>query len=273
MTSFAKSTATIGAWNLAGFTGIEPERLALQADGLTLIDAEFLTLVEVPTEQHLFDLEEMLARKGLEYDHVFVDQEASVDHPLNIAFMFKKGITVENPTLLEGSNGGDPHRRKALTADVKIGRFDFHIIAVHLKSGRGNDDQKLRDEQCKVIGEYITKLRGPKDRNPDILLMGDFNMIPGQDISNFQHLGGDDVMDFISSWDLQERYSHILEAGRANLLDGFAISRRFSTEYIRGSLRLFPLHWCLDMGRERFRARVSDHLPFVASFRIDRSRN
>ena len=78
-----------------------------------------------------------------------------------------------------------------------------------------------------------------------------------------------DTMDFISSWDLQERFSHILEAGRANLLDGFAISRRFSTEYINGSLRLFPMHWNMDIGLERYRATVSDHLPFVANFRLD----
>ena len=103
--------------------------------------------------------------------------------------------------------------------------------------------------------------------------VGDFNMIPGQDVSNFHHLGGDDLMDFVSSWDLQARFSHILSAGRANLLDGFAISRTFSTEYIRGSLRLFPMHWSMDLGRERFRETVSDHLPFVASFRIDRSRD
>lgn len=139
---------------------------------------------------------------------------------------------------------------------------------MHLKSGRSQEDQKLRDKQCEVIGQFITDIRGPANRNPDINLCGDFNMIPGQDISNFHHLGGDDVMDFISSWDLQERYSHILEAGRANLLDGFAISRRFSTEYIRGSLRLFPLHWCMNIGRQRFRETVSDHLPFVASFRM-----
>ena len=80
-------------------------------------------------------------------------------------------------------------------------------------------------------------------------------------------------MNFLSSWDLQARFSHILSAGRANLLDGFAISRTFSTEYIRGSLRLFPMHWTMDMGREKFRAEVSDHLPFIASFRIDRSRD
>jgi len=80
-------------------------------------------------------------------------------------------------------------------------------------------------------------------------------------------------MDFVSSWDLQDRYSHLLEAGRANLLDGFAISRKYSTEYIRGSLRVFPMHWAMDIGQERFQETVSDHLPFVANFRIDRFRD
>ena len=100
-------------------------------------------------------------------------------------------------------------------------------------------------------------------------------MIPGQDVSNFHLLGGDDVMDFVSSWDLQDRFSHILDRGRANLLDGFAVSRTFSRDYIRGSLRLFPMHWTMDtdsahpgMGRERFKDEVSDHLPFTASFRV-----
>ncbi len=266
---FTKSTASIAAWNLAGFHGITDERLRTQAKGLSLIDAEFVTLVEIPTEQHLITLQtELLDQHGLAYDYTYLDQNAATNHPLNIGILHKTGITVTNAQLLKGSNGGDPARRKAFTADVKIGKFDFHLIAVHLKSGRELASQKLRDEQCKAIGAYITDLRGDGNRNPDILLMGDFNMIPGQDISNFHHLGGDDLMDFLSSWDLQDRFSHILQAGRANLLDGFAISQRFSTEYIRGSLRLFPMHWTLDMGREKFRNEVSDHLPFVASFRI-----
>ena len=128
------------------------------------------------------------------------------------------------------------------------------------------------DQRQDVWNQLDTVLNSLSTRHT-LLLMGDFNMIPGQDVSNFHHLGGDDLMDFVSSWDLQERFSHILPAGRANLLDGFAVSRTYSTEYIRGSLRVFPMHWSMDMGRDRFRERVSDHLPFVASFRIDRSRD
>lgn len=270
MTTFTHSTADIAAWNLAGFGGIPPERLDEQVKGLTLLDAEFVTLVEVPSEHALNFLRDQLAAIAcLEYQSLFVPQQSD----LHIGLLFKTGITVENAFLMDGSDLDDPAKRKALVADVKIGSFDFTLIAVHLKSGRAKANQNIRDQQCQVIGQFITDLRGPQDRNPDILLMGDFNMIPGQDISNFHHLGGADLMDFVSSWDLQDRYSHVLEAGRANLLDGFAISKRYSTEYIRGSLRLFQMHWSMDIGRERFRTTVSDHLPFVATFRIDRDRD
>jgi len=116
---------------------------------------------------------------------------------------------------------------------------------------------------------FITQQLTAQPRE-DILVVGDYNMIPGQDVSNFHILGGNDQLDFLSSWDLQERFSHILPAGRANLLDGFAITRTRTTEYIRGSLRVFPLHWAMGIGQARFRDRVSDHLPFVAQFKIDR---
>ncbi len=267
---FTKSTATIAAWNLSTFEPLDDERIKRQAKGLSMLDAEFVTLVEIRNESHISDLAQHLAATGVEYEYTFLEQsEPDSGHAaMHIGALYKKGVVVTDPHLLEGSDLGQSRLRRAFVCDVNIGRFDFKLIAVHMKSGRGTNEQKLRDDQCKVIGQFITELRGPQDRNPDILLMGDFNMIPGQDISNFHHLGGDDIMDFVSSWDLQERYSHILPSGRENLLDGFAIARRYSTEYIKGSLRLFPMHWTMGLGQARYRKDVSDHLPFVASFGI-----
>lgn len=267
MTAFTCTTANIAAWNLSGFHPIPDSRIEKQVEGLALLDAEVITLVEINPLSAITKLQQGLLAKGVEYDFTVLEQ----NNNLNIGVLYKKGITATNPRFIDGSDLGDSRRRKAFVVDMQVGKFDFKLIAVHLKSGRGASEQKIRDDQAKVIGEYIKQQRAQS--REDILLMGDFNMIPGQDVSNFHHLGGDDLMDFVSSWDLQARYSHILEAGRSNLLDGFAISRTYSTEYIRGSLRLFPMHWSMDIGRERYRESVSDHLPFVASFRIDRSRD
>ena len=267
MTNFNRTTANVAAWNLAGFGRIPAARLKRQIEGLALLDAEVVALVEVNPISALETLREGLEKKGVFYEASILPQE----NDLHLGVLFKRGVIATNPRLMDGSDLGDPDFRKAFVVDMKIGRFDFVLIVVHLKSGRGAPEQKIRDEQAEVIGQFI-KARREVSRE-DILLVGDFNMIPGQDVSNFHHLGGDDLMNFVSSWDLQAHYSHILSVGRANLLDGFAISRTYSTEYIRGSLRLFQMHWSMDIGREKFRRTVSDHLPFVASFRIDRSRD
>ena len=161
---------------------------------------------------------------------------------LHIGFLHKKGVEVKNPTLIPGTEGAYLTGRRAISVDVKMGKFSAHLLGVHLKSGRDKPEQMLRDTQCVAIGNYLTTLRNtPGFMRKTLLLMGDFNMIPGQDVSNFHHLGGDDLMDFVSSWDLQDRFSHILEKGRANLLDGFAVSWTYATDYVRGSLSLFPL--------------------------------
>ena len=267
MNTFGHTTAKVAAWNLAGFFGISDERLERQVEGLALLDAEVVVLVEINPLDALEKLKAGLAERGCVYESSIIPQA----NKLNIGVLFKKGVTAKNPRLMDGSDLGDPKKRKAFLVDIKVGKFDFLLIAVHLKSSRGANPQAIRDEQAKVIGKFIKERR--EHNRDDILLVGDFNMIPGQDVSNFHHLGGNDLMDFVSSWDLQARFSHILEQGRANLLDGFAISRTYSKEYIRGSLRVFPMHWSMDKGREWFRENVSDHLPFVASFRIDKDRD
>jgi len=267
MREFGHTTAKVAAWNLAGFGQIPEDRLKLQVKALALLDAEVVALVEINPLSALETLRQGLLEMGVTYNASVLPQA----NDLHIGVLFKEGVTAENPRLLDGSDLGDTRRRKAFVVDMTVGRFDFLMIVVHLKSGRGAAQQQIRDEQSKIIGQFITDRR--EQSREDILLVGDFNMVPGEDVSNFHHLGGEDLMNFVSSWDLQDRYSHILKAGRANLLDGFAISRTYSTEYIRGSLRVFPMHWAMDIGRERFRETVSDHLPFVASFRIDRSRD
>ena len=264
MNQFKHTTAKVAVWNLAGYNAISDEKYENQVKGLAILDAEIVTLVEVKPISYIDRIIEGLRDKGCEYDKRILQQSED----LNIGVIFKEGVEAGQPEFIEGSQGDSNSHRKAFSVEMTVGNFDFLLIAVHLKSSRNKRDQEKRDKQCEVIGEFITQYREDNPRKA-ILLMGDFNMIPGQDVSNFHYLGGDDIMDFLSSWDLQDRYSHILPKGRANLLDGFAITRTYTTEYIRGSLRLFPMHWTLDMGREKFREEVSDHLPFVASFRID----
>lgn len=275
MHTFQHSLIRIAVWNLAGYNGKNPaegikpnsKQAKAQAEGLALLDAELITLVEVSPLAHIDRLVELLDTEyGIKYERTILPQP---NGHLHIGFLHKPGIELSNVQLIPGSEGDYGNGRQAIRVDVNVGKFKAILIGVHLKSGRDRPEQQLRDSQCLFIGNYITELRNtPGLKTRTILMMGDFNMIPGQDVSNFHHLGGDDLMDFVSCWDLQDRFSHILKKGRANLLDGFAVSRTYSTDYVRGSLRLFPMHWTMKMGREAFKKKVSDHLPFVASFKI-----
>ena len=273
---FTKSTAAIAAWNLSTFEPLDDARIRRQATRAPPARRRARRPRRgSATRATCSRSSRTWPTTGSTTGYTFLAQHEPEGRrrALHIGLLHKWGrCGIDAPRLLEGSDLGDPNFRRAFLCDFSIGRLDGHLIAVHLKSGRGSAEQTLRDRQCRVIGRYIAELRGPTNRDPDVLLVGDFNMIPGQDISNFHHLGGDDVMDFISSWDLQERFSHILPSGRENLLDGFAIARRYATEYVRGSLRLFPMHWSLGLGQSRYREDVSDHLPFVASFDITRAR-
>lgn len=262
---FSHTIARVAVWNLAGFGSISDARTERQIEGLSLLDAELVTLVEVKPFSHMQRLADGLSALGSPYKWKMIQQPGD----LNIGFLYKPAVELGEPELIAGSNGSYANGRLAIKTEVRIGKFKAVLIGVHLKSGRGKVQQATRDTQCAVISAHIDAIRAtPGFKQRTILLMGDFNMIPGQDVSNFHALGGDDVMDFVSCWDLQDRFSHILEKGRANLLDGFAVSRTYSTDYVRGSLRLFPMHWTLDMGREKYKDEVSDHLPFVACFRI-----
>jgi len=268
MNALNRTTVHIATWNLAGFQRMTEARAKAQIKALSFMDADIVLLVEINPISHLDRLVSGLRAEGIACSGVVVEQPEG-NPPLHIGILYKDGVEIKNLHLIDGTEGDYASGRKAIAADIRVGKLDLHLIGVHLKSGREAPDQKLRDGQCRKIGDYITAFRAnPANDRRMIMLLGDYNMIPGQDVSNFHHLGGDDLMDFVSCWDLQERFSHILEKGRANLLDGYAISRTGSTRYIRGTLRLFPLHWTMNIDRESFRKTVSDHLPFIAAFRI-----
>ena len=65
MNSYQRSTANIAAWNLEGFHGIPDERIARQVQGLAMLDAEVVALVEINPITVLDKLRPGLAERGL----------------------------------------------------------------------------------------------------------------------------------------------------------------------------------------------------------------
>ena len=63
MTQFQHTTARIAAWNFAGFNGISEKRVERQVEGLALLDAAVIALVEITPS---FSLEATKERSGRE---------------------------------------------------------------------------------------------------------------------------------------------------------------------------------------------------------------
>lgn len=63
--------------------------------------------------------------------------------------------------------------------------------------------------------------------------------------------------------------SHLQSNGNfGNLLDGYAVSRQHTKEFVGGSLRIFPLYEAMGLTRPQYVNQVSDHLPLVAQFDV-----
>jgi endonuclease/exonuclease/phosphatase family metal-dependent hydrolase len=274
-------TATVAAWNIEGFNPVTAAKARRAAKAIHNLQPDVIALVEVNPNATAVTIVNELANLGDHYSMRILTQSASQ----NIALVFKNGVTVSNLRLIPGSDAGNSRLRKALSATVRIGQFDFILIAVHMKAGRpangSSDDPRIvRNRQATAIANFIrTATQGVEK---DVLVVGDYNMIPGEDNSNFSRMSpGDSTAEFlryVSNESLSGQTSHIsgCNPARGSLLDGFAISKTFTTEYTANSLRIVPFSdtsvFTSSSGSaltcSSYKANISDHLPLVARFNI-----
>ena len=269
----AQETAVIAGWNIAGVDAIPEERITVIAETIRQIDPDLIVLSEVNPNDAA---ERIVTELDSDYaDPVILEQNDTVVQ--NIAFIFKDGVSVSNAQLIAGTDiEEEPRSRKALTANVRIGNFDFILIGVHLKSSRDTDSRNMRTRQCEAIAAFIAE--SVQGDEKDVLVIGDYNMIPrspdGQrrnDEVNFFALDPDNFLRFVSTDFLNGQTSHIGGCPLSgNLLDGYAISREFTDEYVPGSTRLIRFSE-LGTNCRNFRRDISDHRPVVSEFSIDES--
>lgn len=284
--TYSQTFARVAAWNQQGVEfpndaeGPVPIHKPRQLRAaIAAINADVLALSEVNSKAALDEIVATPFANGFRYKVNMDDNQPGLQ---KIAVLFKDrpNISVTNRRAIPGSDDGQPERnRKAYAFDVRIRNFDFLLIAVHLKSGRGNTERNIRSRQAAAIAAFI---RNHVDTKPekDVLVMGDYNMRPSQDAVNFAELSpgppNNELLRYISSEIPGEPPSHIQECinqsrFEGNLLDGFAISDEQTREWT-GFIRILPLHRTLaspNRGCRRYKSRVSDHLPLVARFRIN----
>lgn len=284
-TSFGQ-TATVAAWNIEGFAPVAPAKAKRLAKAIHNMSPDVIALTEVNPDSVVSQIVSELAALGDSYHSKILPQTASQ----NVAILFKSNVSVTNERLIARSDDMNSALRKALAVDVKLGNFDFVLIAVHMKSGRPTNNrntnpQPVRTRQARAIARFINQVRQTGEN--DILVVGDYNMIPAQDGVYFNAMspgsGSNEFLRFISSESFAGRFSHISGClggqPRGNLLDGFAISKGHTREFVTDSLRLVRFNdtsiFTSDSGAAlncvSYTGFISDHLPLIARFRANQS--
>ena len=282
-TSFGQSAtfARIAAWNQQGVSfnaqgeAVPIHKPARLRAAIAAINPDVIALSEVNSKESMDEIVATPFANGFRYK---VNMDNNQPVPQKIAVLFKDSpeISVSNRRAILGSDDNQPDRlRKAWAFDVKIRNFDFLLIAVHLKSGRDNSERAIRDRQTSAIAAFV---KHEVDNSPekDVLVIGDYNMVSGQDAVSFANLSpgpnNNELLRFISSGIPGHPPSHITTCTShgvivGNPLDGFGITRVQTQEWT-GFIRVLPLHTLLpNMGCSRYKSLVSDHLPLVARFR------
>lgn len=273
--ALAQTNATVAAWNLNSFDPIPKARIQPIARAIHNMSPDVIALAEVNPDSTLDSLIAELRTHGDDYRSLILPQTARQ----NIGLLYKRGIRVTGGELIEGSDDGNHGLRKALAARARVGRFDFIIIAVHLRGSRAQLDRAARTRQANAIARFIQQRTAGVEK--DVLVVGNYNMVPGQDSVNFHALSpgpnNNEFLRYVSTEALAGQASHIsrCKSNSGNLLDGFAISHLHTREFRENSLRLVPFSdpvFRQPSGGTpncgTYTGLISDHLPLVASFLV-----
>jgi exonuclease III len=266
-------TATVASWNIKGIPALSNQRADRVANAIRNLNPDVIVLEEVTPESIAPRIKNQLTGYNLSFRHQTATQ--------SIVILSKTAVSVTNPRLIAGSNDGNPGLRKALAANVKIGQFDFILIGVHMKANRPgntsnpNDPQRVRTREAQAIANFIrTATQGAEK---DVMVVGDYNMVPGEDDVNFRAMspgtGSNEFLRYISTESLVNEVSHIKNCTggqpNGNLLDGWAISKNFTGEYVADSLEILnvdnSIFGSLTCGQ--YTSNLSDHLLLLAKFR------
>lgn len=256
-----RATATIASWNIENaWRGISDNRAKLIARALGDMDADVSVLLEMSYETSE-QLVEAMSKLGLCYRFQLLEQLAR--QKISLFFRCGTEIEVKFSELIDGSNAGRRGLRNAIASHVRIGKFDFVLIGVHLKSKVGGKTELIRQTQAKAISSYISNL---ETIEKDVLIIGDYNFDAADEIETARALATEVNIVFPELEKLSSKGTYLF-GGRRILIDGFAFAFDTPKEYILGSVDIVPLDVTLGLSPEEFKEEVSDHLPIISRFR------
>ena len=251
------STLKLAAWNIRIFSDNTRDDADLQKIAQTLIDYDFIAIVELHDDVVLQRTQEILSQLGTLYDYQF---SPAVGRGVKerYAFLYKKDrVNVVKPGELypDAADGTDDFIRDPYWATFRAGVFEFSVIVVHVIWGETVAPRKAEIKALAKVYRYVQDANGAAD----VLLVGDFNRDP-DDTEVYSEIMAIPSMTHL--FDLPEK-SHIRDT---SLYDNIFFQAVCVTEYV--GLSGIDRFDETDFGNDDTAAclAVSDHRPVWAVF-------
>ncbi len=293
----AASVARIGAWNVrwfpdggpgrhprSGERGLRPTNIGWLACTIAWLGVDVLTLEELKSNPEasgaMVELRERLDRLTggawrLELDRCPGAGRQSVGILFDEKRVAASGF--RNVDSLNPHGGCEENLRPGLGGYFRFpGGADFHLVAVHLKSGPDRREYELRRASLSGIVSAYREVQSDAP-DADVVLAGDFNTMgcpncrpkirPDEEIAEMSSTVGGFEVPFrrvASTLECSEYYR-----GEGTLLDHFVVAR--AMREVPATARVHVEGYCGELGCERFDSHVppraylelSDHCPVV----------
>lgn len=260
-----RDCARIGSWNLQDFGSDRRRQTAPATEIAEMIAKQWqidvLALQEINTQSLPWrELSAALSRHGYQ---VAVggsgrQQSLALAWRAPVKLQGRVGELATADRYQPGADCRSSGLRKPLQGYFRAGQFDFFLVNVHLKSSYGNArcGHEVRLLQSKELLRLLENLAG---RDPDVLLVGDFNASANHaslsPLAVRKNLIAKPAMAPLSGSSTQGRPEH------GNIIDLLLIDARATREWIERSSVAFK-----PKDANQFYRRYSDHRPIWADF-------
>lgn len=269
-------TINIASWNIREFGKVNRTDAAINYIAEIISNFDLVSIVEL--RENLSDLKRVMDILGPYWKVIFSDtiMDTAGNHE-RIGYLYDTramsftGLAAEaDPFRKLNKESGEylpeiTWWRSPYIASFRSGKFDFVLIAAHIRWGKAEKD---RIPPLKMLAEWIDKWRESKYEDKDIILVGDFN-IPDRESDLFKAITskGLEIPDALlgapgTNLAKDKRYDQILwyRKYKKDTPDN-AIAGGAADYYADDWRALFPQEKFPDMTQQKFTFQISDHLP------------
>ena len=248
----------LAAWNIRIMSNKSRTDAELEAIARTLVDYDFIAIVELRDEVVLKRTQEILLQMGKAYQYQ-LSPAVGRGVKERCAFLYREdlvGVVEQGELYPDAADGIDDFSRDPYWATFRAGEFDFSVIVVHVVWGDTVGPRKAEVRALADVYRYVQEANGVEE---DVLLVGDFNRNPN-DAEGYGPIMA--IPSMTRLFDLPQK-SHIRDS---SLYDNIFFQTDFVTEYLGISgIDKFDE---TDFGDDDKAANlaVSDHRPVWAVF-------